>query len=137
MPGTVRHTPVSTIDFFPTITELTGSVHSDIGIDGTSIVPLFKKDRLKKRPLFWHYPHYSNQGVWPGSAVRMGRYKLIDNFEKECQELYDLEDDISEASDISAAMPGKTRALYKLLREWREETGARMMIPNPGWEGKR
>jgi hypothetical protein len=89
---------------------------------------------MKERPLFWHYPHYSNQGGEPGSAVRLGKFKLIDNFEKGKQELYDLEKDISETTDISSANPEKTKELFKLLEEWRKATNARMMIPNPNWK---
>lgn len=134
-PGTVRKTPVATMDLFPTIAEMTGSA----GItetEGVSLVPLFKGDRLMKRPLFWHYPHYSNQGAWPGSAVRLGKYKLVDNFEKQRQELYDLESDLSETRDLSATLPAKTRKLYKILNEWREDHGVQMMIPNPAFKGK-
>jgi len=133
-PGIVRKTPVSTVDFFPTIIELTGSVQPANEIDGTSIASLMKKDRMKPRPLFWHYPHYSNQGAWPGSAVRLGKYKLVDNFEKSRQELYDLENDLSETTDISAVNPQKKKELYDLLKAWRKETGALMMIPNPEWK---
>lgn len=135
-PGTIVKTPVSSIDFFQTIVEMTGSVSGDIQTDGISFVPLLSKDVMKERPLFWHYPHYSNQGVEPGSAVRMGRYKLIDNFEKGRQELYDLENDLSEENDISAANPKKTKELFDLLNEWRTKTGAKTMIPNPNWSGK-
>lgn len=133
--GTIRNNPVATIDIFPTIIDVTGSAGSKT-TEGESLVPLFQGDRMKKRPLFWHYPHYSNQGAWPGSAIRLGRYKLVDNFEKGRQELYDLETDLSETKDISTAMPAKTRKLYKLLVEWREEHNAQMMIPNPAWNDK-
>jgi arylsulfatase A-like enzyme len=134
-PGKIEKTPVSSIDFFLTIVELTGSVATDTKTDGVSIVPLLAKNKLKERPLFWHYPHYSNQGVEPGSAVRLGRYKLIDNFEKGRQELYDLENDLSEVNDISATNPQKTKELYDLLKDWRARTGAKMMAPNPIWVG--
>jgi len=130
-PGTIIKSPVSSIDYFATIVEMTGSVSSDIETDGVSIVPLLKKDKMKDRPLFWHYPHYSNQGVEPGSAIRLGKYKLIDNFEKERQELYDLENDLSEKNDISDSNPQKTKELYNFIKNWRTKTGAKMMIPNP------
>ncbi|MGE5420630.1 MAG: sulfatase, partial [Chloroflexota bacterium] len=81
-PGTEIHTPVCSVDFLPTIAEITGSNAVGTSSDGVSFVQLFSKDKMKERPLFWHYPHYSNQGVEPGSAVRLGRYKLIDNFER-------------------------------------------------------
>ncbi len=135
-PGSIVKTAVSSIDYFATISEMTGS-DSGVKTDGVSILPVLKKDNLKERPLFWHYPHYSNQGVEPGSAIRLGRYKLIDNFEKERQELYDLENDLSETKDISADYPEKTKELYSLLQEWRKSTGAKMMEPNPKWEGRK
>ncbi|HBZ19789.1 MAG TPA: hypothetical protein DEO60_01560, partial [Bacteroidales bacterium] len=131
--GTERKTPVSSVDFFSTIVEMTGSVPTSVKTDGINITPLFKKDSMKPRPLFWHYPHYSNQGVEPGSAVRLGRYKLIDNFEKGKQELYDLENDLSETTDLSSSNPEKTEELFKLLEDWRNKTNARMMVPNPNW----
>jgi hypothetical protein len=86
--------------------------------------------------LFWHYPHYSNQGVEPGSAVRLCNFKLIDNFETGRQELYNLEQDISETHDISISNPEKTKELYSLLKEWRKETNSRLMEHNPGWNGE-
>jgi arylsulfatase A-like enzyme len=134
-PGTIAKTPVSSIDYFPTIAEMAGSDISDLKIDGISITGLFKKEGLPERPLYWHYPHYSNQGVEPGSAVRMGRYKLIDNFEMERQELYDLENDVSETNDISRLNPVKTKEMFDILKEWRQKTHARMMNKNPNWSG--
>ncbi|MBN1107222.1 MAG: sulfatase, partial [Bacteroidales bacterium] len=129
--GSTESAPVSSIDFFPTIMEMTGSVSPVTDIDGISIMPLLTGASLAERPLFWHYPHYSNQGVEPGSAVRLGRYKLIDNFERERLELYDLEADISETNDISASNPEKKNELFNLLADWRKKNNARMMLPNP------
>ncbi len=131
--GTIIKTPVSSIDYFPTIVEMTGSDGDSYKTDGISFVNLFKMDRLPERPLYWHYPHYSNQGVEPGSAVRLGKYKLIDNFERGRQELYDLEKDVSETNDMSALYPEKTKELFNLLKEWRKSTNAKMMEPNPNW----
>ncbi len=127
------NTPVSSIDFYPTIAELTGSKDYETKIDGVSIIPLLNSGEIKERPLYWHYPHYSNQGVEPGSAIRLGNYKLIDNFERERQELYDLSADLSETNDISSANPEKTMELFALLNDWRKRTGAKMMDPNPAW----
>jgi arylsulfatase A-like enzyme len=136
-PETVVKSPVSSIDYFATIVELTGSDSQGIKTDGVSIVTLLKKDKMKERPLFWHYPHYSNQGVEPGSAIRLGKYKLIDNFEKGRQELYDLENDLSEKNDISATNPQKTKELFDLLIDWRTKSGAKMMTQNPIWVGSK
>jgi arylsulfatase A-like enzyme len=131
--GSVDNTPVSSIDYFSTIIEMTGSVNGIVKTDGVSILSVLTNNKMKERPLFWHYPHYSNQGVEPGSAVRLGNFKLIDNFERERQELYDLEKDISESNDISSSNPEKTKELYDLLKDWRAKTGARMMIPNKNY----
>jgi arylsulfatase A-like enzyme len=132
----IINTPVSSVDYFPTIMEMTKSRAPDNNADGVSIVPLLRGKKLPDRPLFWHYPHYSNQGVEPGSAIRLGKFKLIDNFERERQELYDLEKDISETNDISATNPEKTKELFNLLNEWRKSTNAKMMEPNPKWNGE-
>jgi arylsulfatase A-like enzyme len=127
------NTPVSSIDYFSTIIELTGSAQPEKPGDGVSIVPLLKNGKINDRPLYWHYPHYSNQGVEPGSAIRLGNYKLIDNFEKGRQELYDLEKDISEENDIAGSNTEKTKELFDMLKEWRKNTNAKMMEPNPNF----
>ncbi|MBW6501802.1 MAG: sulfatase [Bacteroidales bacterium] len=125
---------VSSVDFLPTIAEIAGTTADIPGVlDGVSIVHTIKTGESIDRPLFWHYPHYSNQGVEPGSAIRLGKFKLIDNFESGKQELYDLENDISESTDISESEPAKTLELFSLLNDWREKTGAKMMEPNPKW----
>src|SRR5205823_2559373 len=64
--------PVSSIDFFPTILEMAGvRPDAEHPVDGVSLVPLLKGGKeLKREALYWHYPHYSNQGGRPGGAVR-------------------------------------------------------------------
>jgi arylsulfatase A-like enzyme len=129
------NTPVSSIDYLATICELTGSDRGKTVQDGVSFAPLLKNKKLAERPLFWHYPHYSNQGTMPGSAVRLGNYKLIDNFETGHQELYDLSKDLSETNDLSSSNPEKAKELFELLKKWRKSTGAKPMDPNPNWNG--
>ena len=31
-----------------------------------------------RKALYWHYPHYSNQGGIPSGAIRVGDWKLIE-----------------------------------------------------------
>lgn len=128
--------PVSSIDYLPTIVDIAGSDFDCSNLDGISFKDVLRSGTLAERPLFWHYPHYSNQGVEPGSAVRLGRYKLIDNFQTEKLELYDLWNDISETTDISESEPVKTKELYTILDDWRKKTGAKMMEINPNWNGE-
>ncbi len=128
--GVVSHSPVIGCDVFPTIAELLGQDPGDV--DGISLLPQIRFSKeLPKRGLFWHYPHYSNQGGKPASAVRYGRYKLIQFLEDDHYELYDLDADRTETNDIAATMPGKVKELADLLNSWRIATGAKMPVPNP------
>ncbi len=78
-----------------------------------------------------HYPHYGNQGGSPGGAVRVGDYKLIEFYEDNRVELYNLRDDLGEQNDLAARMPDKAAELRQMLHQWRSEVGARMPTPNP------
>lgn len=134
-PGGVCTTPVCSIDIFPTILEMAGLKVAGQGIDGVSFVPLLKDPRvaLKRDALYWHYPHYSNQGGKPGGAIRAGDFKLIEFYEEGRVELYNLKDDLSENRNLAGEMPDKVRQLEKKLDDWRIATQAQMMMPNPDY----
>ena len=89
---------------------------------------------MDERPIFWHYPHYGNQGGSPGSAVRQGSYKLIKFYENQSLELYDLSKDIGEKRNIADALPQKRDSLHNLLNNWLEETGALFPSTNTAYE---
>lgn len=129
-PGSTCETPICTIDLFPTILELCGAT-AEAKPDGVSVVSLLKGGTLAPRPLFWHYPHYSNQLGKPGSSVRSGDYKLIEFFEDGRQELYDVRKNIAETKNLIAEKPEVARELYRKLTDWRQAVGAKMMTPNP------
>ncbi len=133
-PGAVNDHAVTSTDFFPTILELAGlAPHPDI--DGVSLVPLLSGGELAEaRPLFWHYPHYGNQGSAPGGAVREGDWKLIEWYEDNGLELFNLAADISERYNLAAQHPDIAKALQAKLRAWLDETGARMPTPNPNFK---
>lgn len=132
--GYIEYMPISSIDIMPTILSLAG-LEMAAAMDGIPLNDFIGNDRDPERPLFWHYPHYSNQGGNPGSVIRMGRYKLIHDFEKGSRELYDLEEDIGEEHDISAQMPSITDSLYQILDDWRNVNNVKMMVqPNPDWD---
>jgi arylsulfatase A len=88
---------------------------------------------LKRDALYWHYPHYSNQGGKPGGAVRAGDYKLIEFYENGRQELYDVKKDISESHNLIADKPIIAKELSAKLAGWRKEVGAKSMKPNPDY----
>jgi arylsulfatase A-like enzyme len=133
-PASTCDTPVISTDFYPTLLEAAGlPLRPAQHADGISLVPLLKGGQMPERPLFWHYPHYGNQGGAPCSAVRLGDFKLIEWFEDNRLELYNLRDDIGEHLDLATKLPGKTAELHKLLQDWRKSVDAAMPSPNPNY----
>jgi arylsulfatase A len=130
--GRVSEGVVTNTDYFPTLMQLVaGEKKSATAVDGKSFLPLLKNKKFTRGPVYWHYPHFSNQGGRPSSAVRMGDYKLIEFYETGKVELYNLKEDTGETTDLSATLPDKTAALRKLLIEWRIEVDATMPGQNP------
>jgi len=138
MPGRVAaaslcDVPVITPDLYPTLLELAKvPVPAGQAVDAVSLVPLLdQKGGLAERTLYWHYPHYSNQGGRPGGALRSGSFKLVEFFEDSRVELYDLAADPGEQKDLAAAQPERAEELRKRLADWRAAVGAQMPLPNP------
>ncbi len=125
--GALCNTPVISTDFYPTILELAGlPLKPKQHLDGVGLLPLLKGAALPQRPLFWHYPHYSNQGGGPCGAVRLGDMKLIEWYEDDRVELYNLKNDLGENNDLAAKMPDKAAALRTMLHDWRKTVNATM-----------
>jgi arylsulfatase A len=137
-PGSVCDAPVSSVDYFPTMVELAGArPGADHPVDGHSLVPLLEHGRsreLEARPLFWHYPHYSNQGGAPAGAVRLGDYKLIEFYEDNRLELFNLAEDIGEQKNLVRRLPNKAAELHGLLKQWRVSVDAAMPQANPSYD---
>ncbi len=136
--GATCNTPVISTDFYPTMLELAGFPPLKVQhVDGVSFVSLLKgRYGLEREALYWHFPHYANQGGSPGAAVRAGNWKLIRFFEDNHVELYNLEMDVSEEHDLSVAMPEKARALAEMLDRWQRSVGAKFPKVNPGYHIK-
>ena len=137
-PASVCDTPVITADLYPTILELAGlPLLPEQHRDGVSLVPLLKGATLARgAALFWHYPHYSNQGTAPCGAVRDGDWKLIEWYEDGSRELFNLRDDLSETKNVAASQPEKVKELHAKLVAWRGEVKAVMPTPNPDFDEK-
>ena len=131
--GTTCDVPVISTDFYPTILELAGLPDKpDQHVDGVSLAPLLKgKKSLNRQAIYWHYPHYHGSTWTPGAAVRAGDWKLIEFYEEDKLELYNLKDDLSEKNDLSESNPKKTKELLDMLRRWQKQTNAKMPTPNP------
>ncbi len=135
-PGTISDIPVTNIDFFPTILELAGiEIPGGKVLDGQSLLPVMTgTGTIKERPLFWHFPVYLEGGnqetqdpvfrTRPGSAVRFGGWKLIQYFENNELELYNLAEDIGEKKNLASTNPQKSNELLMILERWREEINA-------------
>jgi arylsulfatase A len=102
-PATAPTVAANSIDLTPTILAACGVAAE--GADGVSLLPLFRDQPVPARDLFWHYPHYANQGSRPGGAVRSGPWKFIEFYETGRRELFDLSKDVSESRNLAADRP--------------------------------
>ncbi|WP_248930404.1 sulfatase [Paenibacillus hamazuiensis] len=132
-PGTVCEAPVTSPDFYPTLLDIAGLPHEpQQHADGCSLISLLKGEGAPERDaIYWHYPHYGNQGGTPGSSVRAGDYKLIEFFEDGRLELYDLKNDISEEHNLAARFPELAERLRAKLAAWRKSVEAKIPPVNP------
>lgn len=127
--GTTCDLPVSSVDFFPTLLDLAKvPTQKNHIVDGESLTPLLSGEEMPSRPLYWHYPHYHGSTWRPGAAIRDGDWKLIEFYEHDEVELYNLKDDIGERQNLAGAEPQRTEALRVKLSTWQKEIKAKMPI---------
>jgi arylsulfatase A-like enzyme len=150
--GSICHTPVTNMDFFPTFLELSGaSVPEGYKLAGKSILSLLsEKNDLEKRDLIWHFPVYLqaydtnlDEGrdplfrTRPGSVIRSGKWKLHQYFEDNALELYNLENDIGERNNLIGKHPDIAEKLLTKLQKWQEENKAPICTElNPEYDEK-
>jgi arylsulfatase A-like enzyme len=130
--GTTSEIPVISMDLFPTILDVCGQKRPEI-LDGVSLMPVVKNGTIGRDTLCFHYPHYSNQGGRPGGAIRVGDMKLVEFFENDRRELFDLKADPGENRNFAEARPDVVKELGDKLTAWRTDVGAKMPKPNPGY----
>ncbi len=124
---------VTGTDFVPTFMDLLQTGWKPTVPDGRSFLPLLRSPQalFARGPVFWHYPHFSNQLGRPAAASRDGDYKLVEHYETGQTELYNLADDLSEARDLAAKEPQRAKAMLAQLNAWRAAVKANMPRPNP------
>lgn len=128
-PGRVVDESVVSMDYFTTMLSLAGITHE--AHDGNSLVPLLIADSgngWDREELFWHYPHYHGSAWRPGSALRKGKWKLIYYYENDTKELFDLERDPKESTDLSSRFPDLADSLQYRLFERLHESGAKFPV---------
>ncbi|TVQ24523.1 MAG: DUF4976 domain-containing protein [Spirochaetaceae bacterium] len=138
-PETVSSVVVTSPDFLPTLlcaADQPDASEIPSGVEGESFLPVLDgtANSLDREAVYWHYPHYGNQGGTPGSSVRSGRYKLIEFFETGRLELFDLAVDIGENENLADELPDVVDRLHALLVAWREQVSARIPQHNPSYE---
>jgi arylsulfatase A len=132
--GSIVSDPVTSTDLYPTCLAAAGlPARPHQHQDGVNLQPLLTGEgTMTARSLFWHYPHYNEHpSSVPSSVIRKGPWKLIQTFDPEGIELYNLSDDLSETKNLVAEQTAKVDELRRELDAWRKEVGAEMMKPNP------
>ena len=150
--GTTNNALVTSVDYFPTILEVTGLPQPDGQVcDGISIWSLLLGGPADpSRAIFCHFPHMPPAtGTLPATSVRQGNWKLLrfygDGSEREDRlELYNLADESGEANNLAEADPDRADKLNRLIEEHLAETESLVPATNPayrasmlGWTGNK
>ena len=143
-PGATCDTPIHVIDFIPTVLDILHREPAQPGtvLDGLSYLPLLKGQpdaALENRTLYWHCPSYlegKGKIIWrstPGDMIRQGPWKLIEEFEDNHIELYNLATDLSETTNLAKQQPKIAADLLAKLHQWRDSLHGAMPTPSPDY----
>lgn len=137
----VSGAPVHHVDLLPTIAALTGAAPPEVDLDGVDLTAhLLEASPLAPRSLPFHFPAYLEGAsdrfphfrTEPGGALVEGRWKLVEFFQPTGpprRELYDLDVDPREATNLADSNGERTSAMAGRLTAWRERTGAPLPTP--------
>jgi arylsulfatase A-like enzyme len=133
-PNTISDEPVISNDFYPTLLQLAGLSSMPMQhTGGKNLVPLLQGKSINRDAVYFHYPHYGNQGGAPGAAIRLGKWKLIEWYENNAVELFDLDADLGELKNLAHVFPKERDRLLHKLHQWQKEQGAVMPAHNPNY----
>lgn len=138
--GVVFDAPIINTDWVPTLLELAGGPVPE-GVDGVSFAAcLTGRGPAPQRRFFWHFPHYTNQGSRPSGAMREGNWMLVEYYDTEQVELYDLGSDVGESINLAAGQRDRVAQMRAALDAWRRQVNAQTNRPNqdvdPAWFGR-
>lgn len=141
-PGSICDEPAISTDYYPTVLDITDvrvDAKNDWHFDGVSLAPVLRDNAAGtgRDAIFWHYPHYHAGGDSPYGAIRSGDWKLIEFYEQQTVELYNLKNDISEARNLAMVEPDRAKRLRDELHAWRQSVGAQMPAKNPDYDPQR
>lgn len=137
-PGTSCDVPTIHVDLYPTFADIgKATLPEGQPLDGESLVPLFRDSEasLKREAIYQHFPGYLGAGenTWrttPVGLIEVGDWKLMEFFEDNRLELYNLKDDIGEQKNLVTENPEKTKELHAKMVAWRESIKAPMPTKN-------
>ena len=124
----------SNVDFYPTILEAAKiPAGNKQTLDGISLLNTWIQPEAfsKQRALFLHYPLEKRHflGGTSSGAIRLGKWKLIESFTDDSIELYNLNKDPSESTNLAVKKPILRKAMLKRLIDWRKSLGATKAPP--------
>ncbi|QDV30397.1 Arylsulfatase [Planctopirus ephydatiae] len=141
--GSTTDVPMTTLDLFPSLLSLAGiqdQVDANSPLDGMNVSDIWRGNatpELKKatfeRPLYWHYPHYANQGGFPGGVIRQGPWKYIENYQTGRKELFLVDKDPGEGRNRAPDEPEKITQFAAQLSAWKQSVNAQETVPNPDY----
>lgn len=134
--GTVCDVPIISTDIYPTFLDLAGlPLRPEQHVDGVSVASLIRGEKAPARTtLYWHYPHYHGSTWAPGAAIRDGDWKLIEFYDPQTVELYNLRMDASERQNLASENPARVKELLGKLHTWQKSSGAIMPAQNPNYK---
>ncbi len=119
--GAVSNVPWMFVDVFPSLVEMAGAAYSG-QLDGLSLLPtiLGQDQDLSDRFLYWEFPR---KRLW--QAGRLGKWKGVREGTDQPLELYNLEKDPNETTNVADSHPGIVKEIEKRLSEEH--------VPSPYW----
>ena len=134
--GTTCEVPVQSCDWYPSFLAAAGlPLRPGQHRDGVDLAPLLSgRGALAPRTLFWHFPHYGNQGGQPASWALRDGWKLVHRYESGRDELFNLAEDLAERHDRSGERPDIRAGLRQELAAWQRDVEAVEPVPDPEWE---
>lgn len=137
--GAVCDQPINSVDLYPTLLEIAAAKRpANYPLDGVSYARWLTeagKAPSPRPPIYWHFPGYLGAGAdtWrttPAGAIRVGDWKLLEFFEDQRVELYNLRNDLGERKNLASTNPTKAKELHEKLTAWRAELHAPMPTKN-------
>ncbi|SMC80043.1 Arylsulfatase A [Cellulophaga tyrosinoxydans] len=122
--------PVINTDFYPTLLDLANiPLKPEQHKDGISLKPILEGKQLNfNRPLYWHYPHYGNQGGEPVSIIQENNWKLIHYWEDGHQELYKLPSTEIDNLNVISRHSELAEKMGRALMNWLHNVGAKYPV---------